>query len=90
MATEKRLIEVNAEIRKMKDVLAKMKTSEKSLAVEIIIAGLERAPTIDAVEVVRCKDCNWWLDGQCRNVFAMVSFDENNFCSYGERRAEDG
>ena len=52
MANEKRLIDANAEIRKMKDVLSKMKTDERSLAVEIIIAGLERTTTVDAVEVV--------------------------------------
>ena len=39
------------------------------------------APTIDAVEVVRCKDCEHrtvWRSCQGKR--------EDDFCSYGERR----
>lgn len=45
-------------------------------------------PTVDAVEVVRCKDCkNYGTDGNrlnC-NVFCC-SMPKNGFCSMGERR----
>lgn len=44
------------------------------------------APTIDAVPVVRCKDCKHLLrDNECplRTWFVHV---EDDFCSYGERR----
>ena len=54
---------------------------------------LNNAPTIDAVPVVRCKDCKHaWIhpcgyvychrDG--RNAYEMT-FNLDSFCSYGER-----
>lgn len=82
MATEKRLIDANAYPCQNCEVSYCYKNCKK------FNSWLN--DTVDAVEVVRCKDCDWWLDGKCSNVFAMVSFDENNFCSYGERRTEDG
>ena len=55
---------------------------------------LREAPTIDAVTVVRCKDCKHaWIhpcgyvychrDG--RNAYEMT-FNLDSFCSYGERK----
>ena len=50
------------------------------------------APTIDAVEVVRCKDCKHWgydvifQDGWCRGLHRG---DPNWFCADGERREKD-
>ncbi|MBQ1791509.1 MAG: hypothetical protein II008_15135 [Oscillospiraceae bacterium] len=56
------------------------------------------APTVDAVEVVRCKDCRHW-SGRKYNVhingflpwcrFSALQREANDFCSYGERK-EDG
>lgn len=50
---------------------------------------VECAPTVDAVEVVRCKDCKKqsnlvcnYLEGLC----ALQSVKPNDFCSYGERK----
>lgn len=43
-------------------------------------------PTIDAVEVVRCKDCVFQRLGFCR--FWGEDIVERDFCSYGERRTE--
>lgn len=49
-------------------------------------------PTIDAVEVVRCKDCKFYetehyYKGICKNIIGLVYVnDGNNFCSYGERK----
>lgn len=49
--------------------------------------------TVDAVEVVRCKDCKYWSDGvagctdhvkMCKIGFYMVG--ENGYCVYGERK----
>ena len=52
---------------------------------------MEEAPTIDAVEVVRCNDCKNWEDGYfgycTKNHTAM---DYAAFCSYGERRPGNG
>ena len=59
---------------------------------------LREAPTVDAVEVVRCKNCKYGeVDDAdfpaqylCKHNGADWN-DENHFCSYGEkRRGEDG
>lgn len=52
------------------------------------IIRIDRAPTIDAVEVVRCKDCiHYESDGGAMmicNITDMVE-DDDDYCSYGER-----
>ena len=47
---------------------------------------IEAAKTVDAVPVVRCKECKWaGGDFVCyRGV--MVQHKPEDFCSYGERR----
>ena len=59
---------------------------------------IEAAPTVDAVEVVRCKDCKHCcldLSGRenhlCmrKEVGFVVRRKANDFCSYGERRDND-
>ena len=51
-------------------------------------------PTVDAVPVVRCKDCKWLYDEMddycCRSHRGLVRICENSFCSYGERKDGDG
>ena len=53
---------------------------------------IDRAPTIDAVPVVRCKDCKWLYSEMgnycCRSHRGLVRICENSFCSYGERKDE--
>lgn len=47
-----------------------------------------KAPAVDAVQVVRCKDCKWWNHPGCA-VYIVDDSDkpkENDFCSFGERR----
>ena len=53
---------------------------------------IEDAPTIDAVPVVRCKDC-WsaievegFMGGVLYCKFWGHDIDEECFCSYGERK----
>ena len=45
--------------------------------------------TVDAVPVVRCKDCIWYAEketgeGWCSEVMARP-MPHNGFCSYGEK-----
>ena len=53
--------------------------------------ALEETPTVDAVEVVRCKDCKWRNGLRCYHKRSSMDdlVGENDFCSWGERR-EDG
>ena len=51
------------------------------------------APTVDAEVVVRCKDCKHYDRGECyhprheRHLQSIRQEDED-FCSYGERKEE--
>ena len=47
---------------------------------------MEEAPAVDAVQVVRCKNCIKYNGHRYCNYFAETVLD-NDFCSYGERRA---
>lgn len=57
----------------------------------VTMFAIEHAPTVDAVEVVRCKDCkNFGTDGNrlnC-NVFCC-SMPKKGFCSMGERKEDE-
>ena len=54
---------------------------------------IECAPTIDAVPVIRCKDCKWYSAntgyhwGRCEN-YRPFPFDETDYCSRAERKEE--
>lgn len=48
------------------------------------------APTVDAVEVVRCKDCKWHEYEEigmvwCPNMVGSLG-GEDGYCSWGEKR----
>ena len=43
---------------------------------------IEAAKTVDAVPVVRCRDCRKFKTYGCR----MVASGYEDFCSYGERK----
>ena len=43
---------------------------------------IEAAPTVEAVTVVRCRDCRKFKTYDCR----MVASGYEDFCSYGERK----
>jgi len=56
---------------------------------------IETSPTVDAVEVIRCKDCRFWgmeepIETEnckfCKLASYMVG--ENGYCVYGERKMD--
>ncbi len=56
-------------------------------------------PTANVVEVVRCRDCKHYKNEECiyhsepkeQRMYERwtVDFDEDDYCSYGERREEN-
>ena len=64
---------------------------------------IERIKAVDAVEVVRCKDCKWYKEGEllAPNKFCFrlkhptedrnvgYNFGDEDFCYYGERKDND-
>lgn len=74
----------------------------RKLSTKTIGEALHRIPTADVVEVVRCKDCYWYIvnelkaDGTedkrykpSRCSFFDILSREDDYCSYGERRTDE-
>lgn len=60
-----------------------------SKVVAIPVDVIERATAVDAVEVVRCKDCQNARRGGSGYVWCGDrTIPLNGFCSYGERKEE--
>lgn len=61
-------------------------TSDMGDAMEI----LANFPTVDAVPVIRCKDCKWF--GKIGCAISIVDDtdkpSENDYCSFAERKEE--
>ena len=59
-----------------------------------VVRYLNTLPTVDAVEVVRCRDCIHYDFGVCLKIYsdgavsqyAWQERNEDDFCSYGERK----
>ena len=95
MATEKRLIDASELSEQMaanfeQCVYGGVDSAECQIALDTI----SEAPTVDAVEVVRCKDCDYRVfddvckEYYCNCVYGMYgAIADNDFCSYGERRS---
>ena len=54
--------------------------------------SVDEQPTVDAVEVVRCKDCKYFrLNDEnvpyCYNRFGLNDPEPNGFCSYGRKKS---
>ena len=65
------------------------------LGIESVLEYAENLPTVDAVEVVRCKDCAKSVPHEifphsrrCKVEDCRLSHKETHYCSYGERRTE--
>lgn len=90
MATEKRLMYVD-EFKKNLCHYCNTYMSEEPCEpgecwVHDVIAQTD---TVDAVEVVRCKDCKAKYEYSTKQFYCYLNgmpIDENDFCSYGERK----
>lgn len=52
--------------------------------------GIKYIPAADVVEVVRCKDCKWFVDeGMLCGNNIFIHFD-HFYCYYGERKEGEG
>ena len=92
MASEKRLIDANALRMQFNDIPPFI-----GMTGGCVQQYIDQSPTVDAVEVVRCKDCKFYelkwhvTDGKQRmccenNKGIWTSTPPDAFCSYGERK----
>lgn len=106
-----RLIDVDAFAERMLkawDTADEQKRADiVAILANIVTPILSGTPTVDAVEVVRCKDCRHWhadtawcyhhshfIDDEGGACHPWESpnwkmFDENDYCSYGERKVSE-
>lgn len=98
---EKRLIDTEKVIREL--TAMKRPLVLNAILIDGMIDGLKRQPQVDAVEVVRCKDCKHAYINKysaesgvalCRlwaESLEIINFVMNpdDFCAYGERRGDN-
>ena len=95
-SNEKRLIDANALISYMDEC---SKESRFRVYYGYAKSFIDNAPTIDAVPVVRCRECKYWKHSGSKagNSFSDMEYiggceftkyyrRESDFCSYGERK----
>ena len=70
-------------------------STDRTKKVECIeLVDLDNAPTVDAVEVVRCCDCKWYRkpyggkEVLCTFWLDWLPTEEDDYCSFGERKEE--
>lgn len=93
METKERLIDANA----LKESI-ESKVFWSSYYPDDVMEYIDEAPTVNAVDVVRCKDCTEWggvpFGNVCRRWSAPLAGMKNctgpdDYCSYGKRRTDN-
>lgn len=77
----------------LKSQLQKIKNYDGIAKIHTLLRYLIDAEPVDAVPVVRCKDCDHGIN--INDMIACTEFREvihkpEDFCSYGERKDGDG
>ena len=99
-SSKKRLIDAKVYCMELYNEMNYLGRSEEFMAaIDVAIADLADAPTVDAVEVVRCRECKHWKPSGSKagNSFSNMEYiggceftnyyrSESDFCSYGERK----
>lgn len=92
-----RLIDANALLRSF-DVAWMVEYDETGCGVKrkaIPVKSIENAPTIDAVPVVRCRNCRLWRRteahyGKCPFLIGENQYtSEDGFCNLGEKKVAE-
>lgn len=77
-----RLIDADALFQEFEKSAWNDNNDRDDIAEELLL----KSKTIDAVEVVRCKDCKKYRTEACAmDEFCNTKPDDYDFCSYGER-----
>ena len=75
MVNEKRLIDANVFWESVStdywEHFTQCHTTDQIDLMEMVEANLAEQPTVDAVEVVRCKDCKHWLPEELERCKAL-------------------
>lgn len=78
----------------MSDYISRQAANEALACWNISPIVIDAVPSADVVEVVRCKDCKYWLKTTLSTVDGEPVYDcpllnewgdEDGYCSFGER-----
>ena len=87
-----RLIDADALIGHMRNNYGcdecKVRNCKYDCIVAMVIDDVKDAPTVDAVEVVRCKDCVHYWKNEAETV-CLASPRDDAYCSEGERKEDE-
>ena len=93
MATEKRLIALDDLLKfpiRIDHYDRENGNEHFVFGVETVLEYAENLPTVDAVEVIRCNECRWYLQ-ECECCqFWHGRRQTDHFCGEGERRTDNG
>ena len=53
-----------------------------------LATAIRFAPTVDAVPVVRCRECRYRSKDGCPIIDANIWMDDDDFCSHGELKED--
>ena len=56
---------------------------------EDVIMMIKTAPTVDAVPVVRCRECKYHNKPPCPMRLSFNWTEDEDFCSYGKKEGAD-
>lgn len=88
-----RLIDADLAVAKCnEDIEAVKDISQRVDGILDAVMNIHECPTVDAVEVVRCKDCKHYTEPNieyCELYGAMILWNKDDFCSRGERRTDE-
>lgn len=73
----------------LKDLMFVALMSYERGFISIIENVINDCPTVDAVEVVRCKDCEHYCDDEWCDINEAY-FEDDDFCSDGKRKENRG
>ena len=89
-----RLIDADALMDVIRQHEYRLATKQGAIDYGMFTLGIQQAvdeqPTVDAVEVVRCRECKYHRDTSITEYEHCCLIDKtvryNDFCSYGERK----
>lgn len=93
-----RLIDKDALMKQIRLVASRTslgETKPNEISSIEVIGLINDAPTVDAVEVVRCKDCRMFVHNKaafvtyCNRELKCLYANPDGYCSYGERKESD-
>ena len=75
----------------IEDVALLKTVTDGGLSAKVLWRRINSQPTVDAVPVIRCKDCKHWhcddSESYCDEL-GIFDTDTNSYCSYAKRREE--